>query len=195
MNIPNKITIFRILLAFLFVFLLFCRGVFAKSLAMFVFALAAFSDYLDGKFARDLNQLSTFGKLMDPIADKILILAAFLAFVEMKLVPAWMVMIIIFRELVITGLRLIAVTRRKILSAGWQGKHKVVIQIFTIFAVLAFLIVKESLTDFWNPVLERWYLRIIFYLMALTVAVTLYSGTYYLWRNRDIFGENNAKDN
>ena len=132
---------------------------------------------------------------MDPIADKVLVLAAFLAFVEMKLVPAWMVVIIIFRELAITGLRLIAASRRKILSAAWQGKHKVAIQTFTIFAVLIFLIIKESLLRFWGPNLEYWYRQAIFMLMILTVTVTLYSGIYYLWKNKDLFRENNAKNN
>ncbi|MGB3112317.1 MAG: CDP-diacylglycerol--glycerol-3-phosphate 3-phosphatidyltransferase, partial [Candidatus Omnitrophota bacterium] len=105
MNLPNKITLIRIALVFIFMLFLFMKGLTFKILALATFMLAAFSDYLDGFIAKRYGIVSDFGKLMDPIADKILTLAAFLAFVEMKLIPAWMVVIILMRELIITGIR------------------------------------------------------------------------------------------
>ena len=106
MNLPNKITLSRIGLAFVFMFFLLSPGIMAKYLALLTFAIASLTDFLDGYLARKRNLENDFGRLMDPIADKILILVAFLAFVEMKVIPGWMVVIVIFRELIITGLNL-----------------------------------------------------------------------------------------
>ncbi len=123
---------------------------------------------------------------MDPIADKILILAAFLAFVEMKIIPGWMVIIVIFRELLITGLRINAARRGKILSASLAGKHKTASQMVAIIAILIFLIIRESAQKLWSPLWELWFRRGAFYLMLLTVVLTLISGLSYLIRNRDV---------
>ena len=90
MNLPNKITLSRIVLAFIFMFFLFSQGLMAKYLAFFTFCLASLTDIIDGQIARRRKLENDFGRLMDPIADKILVLAAFLAFVEMKIIPAWM---------------------------------------------------------------------------------------------------------
>lgn len=194
MNLPNKITLSRIGLTFIFMFLLFCRGVWAKYLALFTFLIASLTDYLDGYIARKRNLENNFGRLMDPIADKILILAAFLAFVEMKIIPAWMVIVIIFRELVITGLRINAATRGRILSASLAGKHKTVSQMTAIIAILVSLIIKESVREPWGPVWELWFKRSVFYLMLITVILTLVSGLSYLLRNKNtLFAVNNRK--
>lgn len=185
MNLPNKITLSRIGLAFIFMFLLFCHNLLAKYLALFVFCLASATDFLDGYIARKRKLENDFGRLMDPIADKILILAAFLAFVEMKIIPAWMVIIIIFRELVITGLRINAATRGIVLSASLAGKHKTVSQMVAIISILVFLIIRESGKAFWSPVWELWFKRGAFYLMLITVVLTLISGISYLIKNKD----------
>lgn len=195
MNLPNKITISRIILAFVFMFLLFCRGLLAKYLALFTFCLASLTDFFDGRIARERNLENDFGRLMDPIADKILILAAFLAFVEMKIIPAWMVIIIIFRELLITGLRIIAATRGKILSASLAGKHKTVSQMAAIISILLFLIIKESAKQVWSPLRELWFKRSVFYLMLLVVVFTLISGLSYIFRNKKVlFAINETSD-
>jgi len=117
MNLPNKLTVSRIVLVGVFMLFLFLHGVIAKVLALITFLIASFTDFLDGYIAKKYNMVTDFGKLMDPIADKVLILAAFLAFVEMELIPAWMVVIIIFREVTITGLRISALTRGKVIPA------------------------------------------------------------------------------
>ena len=118
MNLPNKLTIIRIILSFVFMFLLFTQGLLAKVLALITFLIASITDFYDGYLARKYNLITDLGKLLDPIADKILVLSAFLAFVEMGIIPAWMVVIIILRELVITGVRIFAITDGKILAAS-----------------------------------------------------------------------------
>ena len=97
MNLPNKLTILRRALVAVFMFFLFSHGVLAKSLALVTFLAASFTDFLDGYIAKKNNMVTDFGKLMDPIADKILVIAAFAAFVQMQLIEAWMVVIIIAR--------------------------------------------------------------------------------------------------
>lgn len=195
MNLPNKITIYRIFLTFLFMVFLFSKGVVFKSLALFTFLLASFSDFLDGYLARKQNAITDFGRLMDPVADKVLVLAAFLAFVELKLVPAWMVVLIISRELIITSVRILASAKGRIISASKEGKHKTVSQIFSIFAVLVFLILREvgiKVLSFWTPAVEYYFRWSIFFLMLITVILTLISGISYLIKNKDIFiGANN----
>lgn len=184
MNLPNKITLSRIVLAFIFMFFLFSRGLAAKYLAFFTFCLACLTDILDGQIARRRKLENDFGRLMDPIADKILVLAAFLAFVELKIIPAWTVIIILFRELVITGLRISAATRGRVLSASLVGKHKTASQMVTIICILLFLIIRESAGDSWSPLNEFWFKRGAFYLMLITVVLTLISGLSYLIRNK-----------
>jgi len=159
MNLPNKITLIRVFLTFVFMLFLFLKGVPAKVMALVIFVIAAFTDYLDGFIAKKYNITSDFGKFMDPIADKILTLAAFLAFVEMKLVPAWMVVIIILRELLITSIRLGALRHNEVLQAGQAGKQKTVSQMFSIVVILLFIVFKEAgvrMFGFWNPSFEYW---------------------------------------
>lgn len=196
MNLPNKLTVARIILTFIFMFFLFSSGLVMKILALITFLIAAITDYLDGFLAKKYNIVSDFGKVMDPVADKILTLAAFLAFVEMKLVPAWMVVIIIMRELVITGIRLVALIKGEVLAAGVGGKHKTVSQILSIFVILIFIIIKEAgikTFNFWNLNLEYWYRHLIFVLMLITVLLTIISGFSYLIGNRKyLFNEKNT---
>ncbi len=191
MNLPNRITLARLGLAFLFMVFLFSRGLFAKAMALGIFTVAAFSDYLDGFIAKKYGITSDFGKIMDPVADKVLTLAAFLAFVEMKLIPAWMVVIIIARELLITSIRLVALKSREVLPAGRGGKHKTVSQMLSIFAILVFIVIKEAGVQrfgFWNDSFEYWYLQVIFVMMLITVALTMISGASYLHRNKKYLG-------
>ena len=191
MNIANRLTISRIILTFIFMLVLFCKGVFAKSLALLIFSIAAFSDFLDGRIAKRKNIISDFGKFMDPLADKILILAAFAAFVQMHLIEAWMLVIIIARELVITSLRLFALNKGKVLAASKSGKHKTAFQMFVIFCILGFILLKEVMLRFytWNPAWEKFFDRGIYILMWIVVGLTLYSGISYLWENRKVIAK------
>ncbi|MFH0771533.1 MAG: CDP-diacylglycerol--glycerol-3-phosphate 3-phosphatidyltransferase [Candidatus Omnitrophota bacterium] len=189
MNLSNKLTISRIILTFVFMYFLFARWTGAKFLAFLTFSAACATDYLDGYLARTRNQITDFGKFMDPVADKILILAAFLAFVELRLIPAWTVVIIITREAAVTGLRIFALGRGRVIEAEEAGKHKTVSQMIAIFIVLIFLMLRDAAKylSFWNDGTERWVLNLIFISILIAVILTLISGVSFLWRNRKIF--------
>ena len=191
MNIANKITMLRILLTFVFIFLflpVFEPIWWTKVLSLIIFSLAALSDFFDGLVAKRKNIITDFGKLMDPIADKILVLSAFAAFLQLQLIGLWMFMIIISREILITSLRLFALNKGKVLSATRAGKHKTLSQMLVIFFILGFIVFKEIMLTFftWNPNWDAFFKNSINILMFLTVGLTLYSGLSYLWENRKI---------
>src|SRR4030042_753815 len=175
MNIANKLTILRILLTFIFMFFLFCSGLWAKITGFAIFILAALSDFLDGRLAHKKNMITDFGKLMDPIADKILVLSAFAAFLQMRLINVWMFMIIISREILITSLRLFALNKGRVLSASRAGKHKTASQMAVIFLILGFLVLKDVMKRFfiWSPNWDNFCTWGIYILMLFTVAFTL----------------------
>ena len=188
MNISNKLTVSRLILAFVFMAFLFIPGLLFKIIAFLIFCFASLTDFFDGWLARKRNEITDLGKLLDPIADKVLVLAAFLSFVEMHLIWAWMVVIIIIRELLITGLRILAITRGKVLEAGAAGKHKTVSQMLTIFFILIVLIVREIgvVQGFWTPKVENLVNCGIIILMFITIVLTVSSGFSYMWLNRKI---------
>jgi CDP-diacylglycerol---glycerol-3-phosphate 3-phosphatidyltransferase len=184
MNLANKLTISRIVLAGIFILFLFIRGPGAKFMALAIFMAACITDYYDGYIARRTNSVTSFGKLMDPIADKILVLGAFLAFVQMNVIPAWTVIIIITREFVITGIRILALSQKKVLAAESGGKHKTVSQMVAVIAMLIFLIIRDMGLGFRHiQVFETG----VYLLMLITVGMTLTSGVSYMFRNKDIF--------
>jgi len=188
MNTANKITISRIVLAFIFMCFIFIHALWAKVLSLFIFILAALSDFLDGRIAQKRNMVTDFGKLMDPIADKILVITAYAVFVQMQIIEAWMVIIIISREIAITSLRMFALNKGRVLSAARAGKHKTASQMAVIFLILSFIVFKETMLTFfsWNPGWEKLFRQGIYVLMLITVSVTVYSGLRYLWDNRKI---------
>lgn len=125
MNLPNKITIFRVILIPVFLVLLYLNNVPGnKWMALAVFVIASLSDMVDGKIARKYNMVTDFGKFMDPLADKLLVSAALIALIEFGRIPAWIVIIIISREFIISGFRLIAADNGIVIAAGWWGKVK-----------------------------------------------------------------------
>jgi len=190
MNIANKLTLARIALTVVFIVFLFSKGLTFKVLALLTFAAATWTDFLDGYFAKKRNEISDFGKFMDPIADKVLIISAFLAFVEMKLVPAWIVLVIVLREFIITGLRFIALAKGEVIEAEMAGKHKTISQMVSIYVILFFIVFKEgslSIFGFWNEGLEYLLKEIIFYMMLITALFTLVSGISYLVKNKRFF--------
>ena len=144
MNLPNKLTVLRFALTALFLWALFSAVSFHYTLALFLFNAAGLTDFLDGRIARGRKLITNFGILMDPLADKILICSAFIAFVESThlnpkaqvIVVAWMVIVIVARELTITGLRLLAASKNVVLAAEKFGKHKTISQIVAINALL-----------------------------------------------------------
>jgi len=191
MNIANRLTLLRIVLTFVFMFFLFYQGLWAKILSLLIFIFAALSDFFDGRIAQKKNMVTDFGRLMDPIADKILVLAAFAAFVQLQLIDAWMFVIIISREILITSLRLFALNKGRVLSASKAGKHKTFSQMAVIFFILLFVAFKEVMLVYftWNPAWEKLFSQSIYVLMFLTVGLTLYSGLSYLWENRKVIAK------
>src|SRR5579864_6316111 len=136
MNPPNKLTISRFILTIAFLAVMFSQVPFHQTIALIVFVAGGISDFLDGYIARRDKLITNFGILMDPLADKIMVCSAFIAFVGLKLMPAWMVVIVVARELAITGLRLLAVSKQVVLAAEGYGKHKTISQIVAIIAIL-----------------------------------------------------------
>jgi CDP-diacylglycerol--glycerol-3-phosphate 3-phosphatidyltransferase len=137
LNLPNLLTMLRILAVPVIVVALLDETPNGDALAAAVFALAAVTDGLDGYFARSRGSITTFGKLMDPLADKLLVTAALVALVSLDRLAAWVAMVIIAREFAVTGLRVIAAERGVIIAASWLGKVKTVLQIAAVIALIA----------------------------------------------------------
>lgn len=175
MNLPNKLTILRIIMIPVFIALfLYCDSNLGKILCTVVFALASFTDFVDGHIARKYNLVSNFGKFADPLADKMLVTAALICLCFSGALNPWYVIIITFREFMVTGIRILAISDGKVIAAGTSGKIKTVIQLFAIIAML----------------IDRIYLLpfgLSFILMTLAVIMTVYSGAEYLIKNINLF--------
>lgn len=139
MNLPNKLTIIRVLLIPFFVFFLLvpAAGDASRYIALVIFIIASLTDLADGKIARKYNLVTNFGKFMDPLADKLLVCSALICFVEMDLLPAWIVIIIISREFIISGFRLIASDNGVVIAASYWGKFKTTSQMIMIVLLIA----------------------------------------------------------
>ena len=185
MNLPNCLTVSRIGLTFLFVFALLQNSLPATVFATLIFILAALTDFWDGYFAKKRKLTSDFGAIMDPIADKVLILAAFWIFVRIGVVHGWMVLFIFIREVAVTVSRLFAMRRGRVLAAEKAGKFKTVLQIATISLILLYLILEKSYFLSGRTVrLENSFLGLINLLMIVTVGLTLFSGFQYFVHKR-----------
>ena len=186
MNLPTQLTLLRIVLTFVVMGLVFVPGMAAKIAALAVFAVAALTDWLDGHLARAYDQSSALGMLLDPIADKILILGLLLAFVQLGLVRAWMVLVILIRELLITSARLYAVGHHIVIPAAKEGKQKTVSQMATVILVLGLLVAREVVPSSSVMGVESAMARLIPAAMWVTVALTVVSGASFFWRNRSV---------
>lgn len=194
MNLPNKLTVSRFGLTVVFLWAMFSSFKFNDTLALIFFCLAGVTDFLDGRIARARNLITNFGKLMDPLADKVMTCSAFVAFVESThtnpnapvKVGAWMVVIIVARELAITGLRLLAASKNIVLAAERYGKHKTISQIVTIIALLVLDACPEWPNGLKN-LLVPWVPNFARIMLYVTVALTAISGLIYLWRNRALY--------
>lgn len=167
MNTANKLTMLRVLLIPAFLVLLYLDLRYA---ALVVFIVASITDFVDGYVARHYNQITDFGKFMDPLADKLLTAAAMVWFVEVGMMPAWALLLVITREFSVTGLRLVAVDQGRVIAAGWSGKVKTASTMLAICLML--LPIPTLLSD-----LCVW----------VIVLTTVYSGVEYFIVNRDVF--------
>lgn len=137
MNLPNKLTMLRVIMIPFFVFFLLTDCVKGSTwIALGLFCAASFTDFLDGQIARRCNLVTNFGKFMDPLADKLLVCSALICYVEMGLLPSWFVIVIIAREFIISGFRLIASDNGVVIAASWWGKFKTVFQMFMIIFIM-----------------------------------------------------------
>lgn len=184
MNLPNKLTTARVVMIPLFLAVLYNSCWMA---ALVIFALASVTDALDGHIARSRGLITDFGKFMDPLADKLLVTAALIAFVELLNVPGWVVFLIIARELAITGLRTIAAGKGIVMAADKWGKVKTVSQMVWICygLLMGFCFYGLSIRGS-----EAWGMYLAFQIgMAVVLCTTLFSGGNYLWKNRDLFSQ------
>ena len=169
MNLPNKLTLLRILLIPVFMGILYWGIPGANYAALVVFIIASFTDLLDGKIARKYNLVTDFGKFADPLADKMLTTAAMLWFVEIGQMPAWALLIVLVREFAVSGLRMVASDKGRVIAAGWSGKVKTASTMVCI--ILMFLPIPALLNT------------VCVWIIALT---TLYSGVEYFVKNKDV---------
>jgi len=156
---------------------------------------AAITDWLDGVIARRHKLISNFGKLMDPLADKLIVASAFIVFVELHLFPGWVVVLILCREFIITGLRQLGMAQGRVIHADKWGKSKTISQMVTIVATLVFLCARDTLiyTGHWEAVVVRswsldlWLHGFLLVLLMFVVFFTVWSGAIYVLKNRDLF--------
>ena len=191
MNLPNKLTIFRVILIVPFVLLLLggyhewgwftalFGGImeYVDYIALGIFIIASLTDLIDGKIARKYNLVTNFGKFMDPLADKLLVCAALIALTEMGRIPSWVVIIIISREFIISGFRLIASDNGVVIAASYWGKFKTTFQMIMVCLMIANIEVLSVLTAI---------------IMWIALALTVVSLVDYLWKNKDVMKDNKA---
>jgi len=187
MNWANRLTISRLVLTILFVAALNSTWSYGHTVALMIFLLAGITDFFDGEIARRYGAITNFGKLMDPLVDKIMIAAAFISLVPLKAIPAWAATTVVARDFLITGLRLMASAKGQVLPAEQLGKHKTSWQIITVIFFLLLLSAEElNYIDHGSS----WWVRAWNVggplLVWITVLLTLYSGLGYAWRHRDV---------
>lgn len=184
-NLPNILTVCRIILTFVLVYLIWQNGLVPKILAFCIFVMASLTDFFDGYYAKKHKINTDFGVIMDPIADKFLMLTVFCIFAQMHLIAFWMFVVILIREVWITLSRLLAVKKGRVIAAEKAGKLKTVFQIVAACFIFIYIILKESnFSDRWSEsALDGWHYSIDA-LMIVTVALTLISGFSYFLNNR-----------
>lgn len=187
MNWANRLTLSRLALTVLFVVALNSAWPYARTVALVLFLIAGITDFIDGEVARRYGYVTNFGKLMDPLVDKIMIAAAFISLVPLKAIPAWAATTVVARDFLITGLRLMASTKGLVLPAERLGKQKTSWQVVTVIFFLALLSASEFRYGDEN---STWWLRTWndagTVLVWITVALTVYSGLGYAWRHREL---------
>ena len=184
MNLPNRLTVTRFFLTLGLVASLSVEWRYGHTVALFLFILGSITDYADGYIARRDGLVTDFGKLMDPLVDKIMVAGAFICLIN-PCIPAWAVVVIISREFLITGLRLLAASNGIILPAEALGKHKTGWQIATVIFFLLLMAVREFPALGLSPaLLDKAQTGLGTPLIGVALGLTLYSGIGYLWKNR-----------
>ncbi len=175
MNLPNKLTMFRvILIPFFIVFLLASLTPYDKWIALTIFIIASLTDLLDGKIARKYNLVTNFGKFMDPLADKLLVCSALICLIELDKIPSWMVIVIIAREFIISGFRLVASDNGVVIAASYWGKFKTTFQMVAVCLLIADVAALTVVTQI---------------ILWIAVVLTVVSLIDYLIKNKDVMKE------
>ena len=188
MNLPNRLTVGRLFLTMVFVVALGTNFPWHFTLALVLFVVAGITDFVDGEIARRYGMVTDFGKLMDPLIDKVMTAAAFVSLVPLGAIPAWVAIAVISREFLITGLRLLALSKGRVLSADAIGKHKTSWQ----FATVIYFLVLLAWADFAGhgaaaANARQWQLWWVYggdAVSGVAVILTVYSGADYFWRHR-----------
>lgn len=204
MNLANKLTMVRIIAIPFFLLFMFIGNIYTRVAALLIFILAALTDMYDGIIARHREEVTNFGKFIDPLADKLIVSAAFISFVQLRelAIPAWMVILVISREFIITGLRSVAASRGTIISASLSGKFKTTSQMVVIITILLILIVNAVLKNYchttplelqaflgWKRVLGYILDRAPYWLMLVVTILTVISGFNYIFKNKQLLFE------
>jgi CDP-diacylglycerol--glycerol-3-phosphate 3-phosphatidyltransferase len=182
MNLPNKLTLFRVILIIPFVILLLggrmlpAISAYSDYIALVIFIIASLTDLLDGKIARKYNLVTNFGKFMDPLADKLLVCSALICLIDMGRIPAWIVIIIISREFIISGFRLIAADNHVVIAASYWGKFKTTFQMIMVCLMIANISVLSLLTTV---------------VMWVALALTVISLVDYIVKNKGVIFDGN----
>jgi len=186
MTLPNQLTILRIILSPIFLILFLSDVVWIKQVSVIVYIIAALSDWYDGWLARKFNYITSWGKFWDPLADKILTSVAFIGFAVVELIPWWMVIIIVERDVLITLLRVFADMKNYIFITSYYAKWKTLLQMVFLYYLLIFFVAQSS------PEINATYKnlisillndQLIFIIAALITAITFHSGVHYIYRN------------
>ena len=175
MNLPNKLTVAR-MIAVPFFIAAYLLGYFPAALVIFI--CASITDALDGKIARSRNLVTNFGKIMDPLADKILVYSALCLFVESGIIKAWMMILILAREFIVAGMRTVAASEGTVLAAGMSGKIKTVLQMAAVILYLFAFCLSAAKPTVMTAA------NVVFY---ASLVMTVYSGAEYVWKNRSVF--------
>ncbi|MFA7074182.1 MAG: CDP-diacylglycerol--glycerol-3-phosphate 3-phosphatidyltransferase [Endomicrobiaceae bacterium] len=202
MNLANKLTMLRLFLVPVFILFLALDTFYTSIIALLIFIIASITDFYDGRIARKYNTITTFGIFLDPLADKLLVTSALVSFVSIYTlgVPAWMVICIISREFLITGLRSLAASQNVIIPASRSGKFKTTSQIVAIITILVILIINSTLIKFYSVTaydlvnMPSWsgfagwcLINLPFWLMFVVTVLTIYSGASYIMKHKNIF--------
>lgn len=177
MNLPNKLTVLRVIMIPFFVAALMVQGGTNQTMryiAAAIFIIASLTDMLDGKIARKYNLVTNFGKFMDPLADKLLVCSALICFIELGQIPAWMVIIIISREFIISGFRLVASDNGIVIAASYWGKFKTTFQMIAVVLLIFNMESLQLLTDI---------------CLWVALALTIISLVDYIWKNHKVLTE------
>lgn len=202
MHLVNKLTLSRIFFAIIFYFLFESRNIFFNYLAFVCFVLATISDFYDGRIARQYNIVTKFGQMVDPLADKLLLLCALLSFMQKEIIPGWMVIIILGREFLVMGIRILSSSKGNIIPARESGKYKTVNQLEMVIISLCLILFNDTFNQFFVPLeqilnhntfLDKLTLWIFnsgpYYLMFSATVVTVISGIEYYNNNKELINE------